>query len=270
MAKGSETGSTFMAGVLAGLSPEDRQKGLEAWNQLSALGGGAVVASIGDGVLAQSEFSRQADLLREQQAAVEARQAEIDAFAAQQQQTYAQQTKWWKDNQERLKRLEEIEKANPTGVKPGSRQEEPVAGLTQEQLDAKLMATQQEFLRFTADKDDLAREHFAKFGTLLDFSVLYAHPQVSQIGLKGAYALQFKEPLETWEKTQKDKAEEAIRADERQKLRASQTSMPYPVGSDAIPGGSPLDALAPMQDQVVDKSVAHYHQILAERTAGRA
>lgn len=271
MAKGHETGNTFLAGVLQRLSPEDRQKGEELIAQMKALGGGAVVTAVGDGVLAQSEFSSQMDRLNADRAAVEAAQAELEAVRVQQQETYRQQTEWWQGNQANLQELERLRKA---GMSNGNGHAQPAAVpkgvVTEEQLEAFRRDLTGAFLGFDQDKSALQREHFQMFGEIPDLSPLLQHPQIRDVGLKGVYQQVFKDRLDAHAKAEEKKREDAIRADERRKLLESQATMPYPMaGEAAFEAGSPLDALT-KTDQVADAASAHYRQILSERAAGRA
>lgn len=277
MAKGSDAGSTFLTGVLARLSPEDRQKGEELLSQISALGGGRVVTDIGSGVLAQDEFTRQMNELKSQQDAVEAEQARIAEVTAQQQTTHQAQVEWFERKKADLEELRLMRAAGGNGNGNGHGNPDPKGAkmpegvITQEQLDAALQARDLAFLGFSQDKDELMRDHFRTFGVIPDFSPLLQHPQIRELKLKGVYQLVYKDQLEAHAKAEKDKAEAAIRADERAKVQASLATMPYPqMGDMPFEGGSPLDALTGKTDVVVDGATQMYQNILRERAAGRA
>lgn len=275
MAKGTDAGSSFLAGVLANLPEADRAKGEELLNQFKALGNGAVVAAIGDGVLAQGDYSSHMDTLRARQLELETEQQRLEEARRATEETYQQQTEWWTKNQNLLKEAQRLKASGHGNGNPNPSEGAPVAGISPEDvqklLDTKLRETAGAFLQFSADKDEITAAHFKKFGQPPDYSALYAHPKVNELGLKGVYHLVYKEQLDTWEQTAAKQREEEIRRDERQRVQAQMTQMPYPVGSDPTAGSSPLDVLTGAQDQVTDKAVAHYHQILAERhAAGRA
>ena len=279
MAKGKDTGSTFLAGILAKLSPEDRQKGEEVLAQLTSLGDGSVLGAIGDGVLAQGEFSRQMNELRERTTAVEAERTRLEEVAQQQQYTYEAQTAWFEEKQADLQELDRLRKAGGSGGgngngngNPNPRPSDPQVpkGLTGEDLEAFRRDITSAFLGYDQDKNDLIRTHFAAFGTIPDFNQLMQHPKIRELGLKGVYQIVHKDQLDAHVKAEERKREDAIRADERGKIMAQQVSMPYPLaGEPPIEGGSPLDVLTGVQDQVVDKATAHYQEILRDRHAGR-
>lgn len=269
MAKGATAGSAFLTGVLAKLPPEDRVKGEAALETLRALGGGTVVAAVGDGVLAQEEFSRQADQLRTQKETLDAQQADLDSREAGLTDWKDQLTDWHTRNKAAIQEAHRLKAGGaPTpGADPVKKVDPPVGVLTEEQYQERQAQEHASILGFARDQNVIQRQHFAKFGEIVDLEPLIRHPQVATLGLLGVYDLVHKDRLAAHtEKTAKD-AEEKIRADERQKVQAANAQMPYltPTG---VGSGSPLDALKPAGNQpVVDAAVLEYNRIIAERGA---
>lgn len=246
----------------------DREKGKAALETLQALGGGAVVAAIGDGTLAQEELSRQLDTLKAKQEELDDLKGQLDQRDQQLTTYHGDLTKWYDTNKDALEEYKTLKAGGKVPPKePGK--EAPPAGLTPEQLDERIKLEQAGFLGFTRDKDKLAREHFAKFNEFLDIEPLLLHPEVGKIGLIGVYQLTHKDRLEKHAADAQKAAEDKIRADERQKVLAEQAQMPYnlPTG---VGSGSPLDALTAdkKSDSLVDAATAHYQRLQAERAGG--
>lgn len=264
MAKGAAAGSTFLAGVLAKLPEADRQKGKEALDALQALGGGAVIAAIGDGTLAQEELSRQLDSLKTRQEELDDLKAQLDARDQQLTTYHGQLSDWYDKNKEALDKV----KAHPTD--PGKKKDEPPpAGLTADALEERIRLEQAGFLGFSRDQNRLQREHFAKFNEILDIEPLLVHPDVGKVGLVGVYQLVHKDRLEKHAADAAKAAEDKIRADERAKVQAEQAAMPYPLPT-GVGSGSPLDALTGdgKKDSLVDAATAHYNRLQQERAGG--
>lgn len=262
--KGAAAGSTFLAGVLAKLSPEDRQKGEEALKVFQALGGGSVLEAIGDGTLAQAEFSRLSDGLKTQAEELTTRATELDQREAGLTQWHTDLTDWHAKAKEKFKAAPVDD---PTKGKKPEEAVVPAGMLTEKDYNDRIQHERAAVLGFTRDTNDVMRDHFAKFGEIVAIEPLITHPRVAELGLKGVYNLVHKDRLEAFDKDKAAKAEAAIRLDERQKVQASMAQMPYPSPT-GVGSGSPLDALKPANaEPVVDAAVAHYNRIVAERGA---
>jgi len=267
LGKGAAAGSTFLTGVLAKLSEADRVKGEEALNTLKALGGGTVVAAIGDGTLAQDELSRQLDGLKTQREELDTLKGDLDQRDTQLTTYHGQLTGWFDTNKAAL---EEAKTLKARGIVPTDPTKIPPAGgLTAEQLDERIRLEQAGFLGFTRDQNIVTREHFGKFGEVLEIDPLLRHPEIGKVGLIGVYQLVHKDRLEKHTADATAAAEKKIRDDERTKVLAEQAAMPYPLPT-GVGSGSPLDALstAGKPDSLADQATQHYNRLLLERAGG--
>lgn len=265
--RGSDAAQTFLAGVLAKLSPEDRVQGETAWRTLQALGGGTVASAIGDGTLAQAEFSRLSDDLRTQQETLVRSRAEVEAEQQRLNGIHDAQLQWFEANSAALEEYQRMRASGtptPTPTPTPSPTPAP-AGFTEEHFNERIAAERAAFLGFQRDENALLREHFSRFQEVLDLEPLLQHPQIRELGLKGAYQLVHKDRLAQHATAAAAAVEEKIRADERAKVLASQASMPYPSPT-GVGSGSPLDALAPAgQGPVVDAAVTEYLRLQQAR-----
>ena len=250
MARGATAGSEFFTGVLSKLSPEDRQKGEQALEALKTLGGGTVIAAVGDGVLAQSEFSRQADQLKAQQEELAAQKAEIDQREQGLSTWHGELTTWHQANKDALARARN---GQLTATPAAATAVIPPGVLTDEAYNERITAERASFLGFQRDQNAITREHFGKFGEIVELEPLLRHPQIANIGLVGVYELVHKERL----------AKHQTDAERRGRARRVVELTPTGAGS-----GSPLDALTGgVKEPLVDAAASHYARLQAERTA---
>lgn len=273
MAKGIDTGNDFLTGVLARLSPEERQKGEELIAQMRALGGGTVVAAVGDGVLAQQEFSRRSDELRTQAEELQSRASQLEEERARQEEVHRQQTKWWETNRTALNEYQELKQKGGQPQRQPQGDPQVSSGVTLEQVQGLLQQQTAGILGFANEQGEIYRRHLETFGTLPDIQKLLTHPQLQQLQLKGVYELVYKDQLEAKAAEAQKKHEDKLRAEGAAAALAKHQQLPYPVGTDGFgPGGdtSPLSALTGPADQVVDKAVQHWQQLQNDRMAGRA
>lgn len=271
MANGAAAGKTFLAGVLAKLSAEDRAKGEAALQQLEALGSGAVITAIGDGTLAQGDFSRQSDELRQQSERLETQRQELDQRDQALAEWHSNLTGWYTRNKEIIDSASNGR--NPDGTfKPRTPAPTPApapqpSGLTEEQFNERMAGERAAFLGFSRDQNQLMREHHTRFGEILDIEPLLRHAQIAQVGLMGVYGLVHKERLDKWQADQQAKHDKEVADKAVQAFRESQHQMPYPTPT-GVGSGSPLDALETKGVQpVVDAAVSHYNRLQAERHA---
>jgi hypothetical protein len=262
MAKGQEAGKTFLAGVLAKL-PENLRGNAEA-----LFGDATFQTVIGDGTLAQSEFSRLTNELQTQQQELETRRQDVEGREASVEKWHGELTTWYDANKELVKKAKE----GGDGVKPNGNPNPnpgaggtPPGGFTPEQMEERIAQERAGYLNFAVDQNDLQREHFSKFGEFLDLRPLLMHKDVAAMGLRGVYGLVHKERLEK-HATDAQAAHDKKVADEAvAKFRTEQASLPY-VAPTGAGSGSPLDALTTTKaDSLVDTAVAEYNRLQIER-----
>ncbi len=262
MGKGLDTGKSFFQGILGKITDPEQKAAAE-----KLMANESVLTLIGNGVEGQAEIDRQLQTLKTQKEELEGRTTELDQRETGLTDWHGRLAKWHKENADALAAA----KATATGAPatpPAT--ETKVTGLTKEQLDEQMVGERAAFLGFQRDQNEITREHFTKFKEIPDLEPLLTHPQIAQIGLKGVYALVHKDRLTQFDTDAATARENAIRADERQKVREASATMPYPspTGSGS---GSPLDALVTGQKEpVVDAAVSHYNRLVAERDGAAA
>lgn len=271
MGKGQITGAAFLQGVLSKIADPGLRAQAEA-----VFANAAVQTEIGNGVEGQSEIDRRLQELTTKTADLATKTTEID-------QREARITTWhdelagWKTSVEDLVQIGSA--AKKIGWKPGDPAPKVGDGpvklpdniVTAEQHTAALQRAGQEFLGFHAESNQLMREHFAKFGEILDVTQLMKHPDVGKVGLIETYRTVHKDALTAKDTEAAAKREETIRADERQKVLAQTANqLPYPLTSG--PGsGSPLDGIKPLvpaaiaPKDVVGDAVAEYTRLQQSR-----
>ncbi len=256
MGKGLETGKAFLQGVRSKITDPEQ---LAAFDKV--FGNETVVTEVGNGVEGQAEIDRQLQTLRDQQTALEELQGKVET-------RYNEQTAWWNTNKDALEEYKTL-KASGGKIPPAGETKTPPAGLTEEQLNQTLTNERAAFLGYSRDQQKILREHFNRFHEIVDIEPLLLDPDIARLGLVGVYEKVHKDRLVQWKTDQDKKAEDLIRADERQKIQAANANMPYPVPT-GIGSGSPLDALTATaaKDSVTDNAVAHYQRLQQERAAG--
>jgi len=264
MARGIDAGKTFLAGVLEKLPQELRGEAQRLFENP------VLQQSVGDGTLAQAEFSRLANELQTQQSELETRAEQIAQRDEELSGWHQQLTTWYGANKDLV---EEANNARRTGYRPAAGTPYTPAngnaaappGLTSEVLEERISQERAGFLGFQRDQNLLQREHFGAFGEILDIDPLLTHPRVAELGLRGVYGLIHKDRLEAHKTKLAQEAEEKIRLDERSKILAQQAQLPY-VAPTGAGSGSPLDALAVGKpDSLVESASAHYTRLQAER-----
>jgi hypothetical protein len=121
------------------------------------------------------------------------------------------------------------------------------------------------YIAYVADAVRFSTFHQQHFKEILDVNTLVRHPQIGELGVKGVYELLHKDKLDKMNLDAEKAKEEAIRADERAKIRTeAPVDMPYPLGD-----GSPLDVLTmdPAQRPKGDPAAAArmYDQLVSGR-----
>lgn len=273
-AKGAAAGKAFLAGVLQKLPAELRGEAAKLFENAD------LQTYVGDGTLALEDFTRQSDALRTQAADLDTRKTQLDEREDGLQNWHERLSTWYGANKTLLDSVRAgggtpnpanpnpanpnpANPANPTPANPAT-----PAAFTEAAYNDRIRGEREAFLGFQRDQNQITREHFAKFGEIVDLESLLAHPRIGDVGLVGVYELVHKDRLDKWKTDAAKAAEDKIRQDERQKVLAQQAQMPYPTPTG--PGsGSPLDAIKPSAaDGLVDSAVAEYNRLQAERNAG--
>lgn len=263
----------FIQSVLGKVTDPGQRQAAEA-----LFGNQDVLALLDDGVAGQSEIDRQLQDLRARTETATQQQEALDERAESLQRWHDNLTQWRGQNQEFVELGVAAKRANwQPGTQP---QRQPGNGnhgqpqipegvVTQEALAQTLGGFEASVLGFAADQNQLMRDHYTHFGEILDVTPLIKHPKIREIGLIGVYNLVHKEALDAKAKEAKDKAEADIRADERRKVMAEQSNMPYPLTSQGPGSGSPLDGLNAKPDpnagSLVDRAAAEYMRLQQTR-----
>lgn len=274
--KGIAAFKEFTAGVLAKITdPDQRRRAEESFQALEQLD--PVAQALGDGVAGQSEIDRQLQTLTQQREELETRTTELDERDTRLNTWHTELTGWYSDNKalvEDAKRLRAGGRANGN-PNPDPRHPTPTphpvaspGGLTEEQYNERIADVQAGFLGYQRDQNLITREHFTRFGEIVDVEPLLRHPQIGQVGLIGVYELVHKDRLDKWKTDTAESERKKISDEAVRKYQESQASMPYPSPTGAG-SGSPLDALTVnKQDSVVDAATVEYNRLVNERAAG--
>lgn len=274
MAVGDRSKS-FIQGVLSKITDPGQRASAEA-----LFGNQAVLQVFDDGVAGQSEIDRQLQDLRTKTEAATQKQTELDERESKLQKWHDGLTSWRTENQEFVELGVAAKKAN---WKPGDPPPKtggdgnngdgklPAGVVTEEILKNTLGSFESSVLGFAADQNLLMQQHFKNFGDILDVTPLIKHPQIRELGLVGVYNLVHKAALDAKAAEAKTKAEADIRADERRKVLAEQsTQLPYPIVGQGPQSGSPLDGLNAKVEAgapgLVDRASAEYARLQAGRT----
>jgi hypothetical protein len=143
----------------------------------------------------------------------------------------------------------------------------PPGVLTEEVFNERMQGTTAGFLGFQRDQNKITREHFAKFGEVVELEPLLTHPRIAEVGLLGVYDLVHADRLKAHQEAAVKKHDDAVAAEAVRKFQEAHAQMPYPAPNGSG-SGSPLDALASNKDQLVDEAAAHYQRLVAARLAG--
>lgn len=225
--------------------------------------GEAGIATLGNHVLRQDDYSRQANELTAQRTAAQTAEEQAKAL-------YEQNKAWFDQKQKDLQELDQLRQRVSTGVvtPPVADPADPKL-VTAEDLAKTLAETERGAVAFFNDLNRLSLEHYQRFGEILDTEALLTDKRVQQLGLRGVYTERYKPQLDALVEKQRKEAEDKIRADERTKVLAERASTqhPYPVRGNEP---STLDALerpgqAP-QAKTVDDMAAEYVRLTAQRT----
>lgn len=264
----------FIAQVLGKISDPGLRTQAEA-----VFSNAEVQAQLKDGVAGQSEIDRQLQDLRAKTEDLDNRKSQLDERETKLQQWHDGLTTWREQNQEFVELGVAAKKANwkpgdpppKTGGNTGD-PKLPEGVMTEDAFKSAMGAFESSVLGFAADQNLLMQQHFKNFNEILDVTPLIKHPQIRELGLVGVYNLVHKDALEAKTKAAREKQEADIRADERRKVLAEQsTHLPYPITSSGPGSGSPLDGLNAKPDpnagSLVDRAAAEYLRLQANRPA---
>lgn len=260
MSKASDAGKSFLAGVFAKLTPEQRTQAEAIFNSADAT---PALEVLGTGALAQPEISRQLDTLRSQREELEARQTEL--------------TNWFTENEAALKEYVVIKPDYDKlkGTKPVA-DPPPATGFTKEEIAAELERRDRSFAGALALSVNLAQRHLQAFNEVLDMNDLLADPKLGTVtdrnsgkvyGLQDAYDTKHGERVRT-KATEAETAriQKLVDAGVAERMRA--TPHPFPL-RDSSP--SPLDALTVTDRKpdsyTVDSAVETYEKLQQVRSA---
>lgn len=256
-------GSQFLADVLAKLPAEQQAQAKALFEDAGAA---AALEVIGQGVLRQSDYSRQANELK-------TKETELETW-------HQSLTGWYEGKQaelaelptlrEKVKGLGTPDPTDPTHRQPAAPVVDPAKYVSKEDFDKTLADTERGAVGFFSQLNALSLKHYQQFGEILDTDQLLQDKRIVQLGLQGVYAEVHKEQLDQKAAEAAKKAEDAIRADERAKTlaAAAATQHPYPVRGNEP---STLDVLeaarsgsAPVHKSV-DDMAAEYARLGAGR-----
>lgn len=252
-----EAGQAFLAEVLAQV-PEDRRSAVQEALTASE----QALATLGAGVLRQSDYSRRMDEATAAQRQADATRAQADAFRAELDQ-------WYTTNKPKLDEYDRL-RAGGGGNPTPPTDPTPPAGtyLTREQFEDDLRQREAAVAGAIVNVPVLALKHFQTFNEVLDVHGLMKDPDIRTVGLDGVYQKVYGPKLAEKAKAAEDARIEAEVQRRYQERLAANPRMPYPT-TPREP--SPLDRLeqvkpgeppAPVGD-VVDLAVQQYNEALA-------
>lgn len=235
-------GSTFLAEVLAKLPAELQAKAKEAFEDAAAA---SALEVIGQGVLRQSDYSRQANELQTKETELETWRGQLN--------------EWFTGRKADLEELETLRKTRGTqppadpNLKPAVPAVDTSKFISKEDFDKTLADTERGAVGFFSALNKLSIAHFQQFGEVLDTDTLLQDKRLPTLGLDAVYKLVHKDQLDAKAAEAAAKAEQAIREDERKKLQAAQVHHPYPVRGNEPSTLSMLEAAA--TDKPVPRSI---------------
>jgi len=261
-----ETGTDFLKGILAKLPENLRNQPLEA--VLAAAEASDALVTVGESVLARSDYSRHMDDLKKKE----------DTLT----EDYTRLNTWYAD---RKADLDELDRLRKTGGAPTPPVTPPVTPpaldpskyLDLETFDKTMRQQQMDAANYLGLQNTLTLSHYKDFGEVLDTRILLADKRLgSQLsdgrvfGLLDAYNDKFAEKLAERDKTRKDaEINKLVEAGVTERLKGMQTQ-PFPVRGST---GSPLDVLDPSspdkpEQHTADTAAAYYQKLQDARAAG--
>lgn len=255
MSKALESGKSLAEIVLAKF-PENMRDDLRA--KFATPEATDALITLGASALAQSDYSRVMDEMREKEAAIV--------------EDYGKLNGWYETHKDRLGKVEtlEAEIARLTGAPaprtPTTTTTTAPAGLTHADLAKAFEENGKQWLQVMAFSDTLGLKHFKDFNEALDSMAIAAHATKHQVSLDDAYKTVYAEKLAAKAKADQDalinkQVEERLA--ERMK---SQGDQPFPLRNQSP---SVLDILQTKDDAPanhnLDTAVAEYERLMATR-----
>ena len=257
MSKALDSGKAFLDQVLAKLPESVRD---QARTVFTAPEASDALTLLGDGTLARSDYSKSMD--------------DLKAKEAQLADDYQKLTTWYDGAKDRLAKVETLEEqiARLQGNPPppadpirAAAKEEPVSGLTKEELAAALEERDRSYAGVMALSNRLTAQHLRDFNEVLDIDALIAHAQTKRVDLKTAYDQVHAEKIAAKAKAVEDERTAKLTAEIEARVR-KEIGQPYPIRN-AAP--SVLDILDNQQDKpanhTVDTAVEAYERLQATR-----
>jgi hypothetical protein len=259
-----ETGNSFLAGVLAKLSPEQQSQAKAIFESAEAKD---AVTLIGDSTLARSDYSRSMDQLREKEQALTEYYTKLDG--------------WYTDNKAVL---EAAQRGGGNGnggyVAPQPDPTHAGAGGMISATEARRIADEavneagRDYIAVTAFLTTQGARHSHLFNEPLDITEIVANPKLGKpvlgqpgriYSLQDAYNEKYGERLRAKYQEQEDKRindEVQKRLDER--LKQTTSTHPFPLRAES----SPLDVLSTKDGTAVhtlDSAVAEYERLVSAK-----
>jgi hypothetical protein len=261
-----EAGTSFLAGVLAKLPPEQRAQAEAIFTAAEAKD---AVSLAGDGALARSDYSRSMDSLREKEQALNEYYVRLDG--------------WYADNKAALDAVRTNGGGDPTppqGQPQG--QPAPAAGgnlaLTQDDIrrianDA-INEAGRDYIAVSAFLATQGARHSHLFGEPLDMTELVANPKLGKpvygqpgrvYSLQDAYLERYGERIQKKQQEAEDKRiNDEVDKRLSDRLKQTHSGHPFPLRQES----SPLDVLqtkdGPAQ-HTLDSAVAEYERLVAAK-----
>jgi hypothetical protein len=253
-----ESGSSFLAGVLAKLPQEQRAQAEAIFNAAEAKD---AVLALGDGALARSDYSRSMDQMREKEVALNEYYTKLDG--------------WYADNKAAL------EQARLGGGPDPAPDPAPAgAGGMISATEARRIAEEavneagRDYIAVTAFLTTQGGRHAHMFNEPLDMNELVANPKLGKpvIGqpgrvysLQDAYNEKYGDRLKAKHQEQEDKRiNDEVEKRLGERIKQSTSTHPFPLRAES----SPLDVLSTKDGvaaHTLDSAVAEYERLVAAK-----
>jgi len=249
MSKALDTGKSMLDGILAKLPESLRDSARTAFAAPEAE---AALTELGARTLAQSDYSRMADELKEQQEAITA--------------DYERLNGWYAQQETKLKTFDQIAAENARlkgGVPPPKKDDAPPpsVGLTEEDFTKRLNERERAAATYFNATNRMAIEHLQRFGEVLDLDALGKFSESKRINIFEGYQQQFADRLAAKAKEADDARVNKLVEDRLTEERRKQQEQPFPLRGQAP---SVLDVLAEKDGpakHTLDTATALYEQL---------
>ncbi len=144
---------------------------------------------------------------------------------------------------------------------------DPAKYISREDFDKTLADTERGAVGFFSALNRLSLRHYQQFGEILDTDRLLQDKRIASLGLEGVYTDLHKDQLTAKATEAAQKAEAAIREDERKKVLATQVQHPYPVRGTEPSTLAVLEAAADQKPALrsIDEMAAEYARLSGAR-----